>query len=90
MSSVGGKYLRFYLDVRPLLTNTSQNEAKYDPAMRRSEQQEIEWLINRINLPVLTARASFLRDGIPCTVPPLTYDRASFQLLGISSPAAEP
>jgi hypothetical protein len=58
-------------------TNASQNEAEYDPAMRRSEQQEIEWLVSKINLPALTDRASFLRNGIPCTVPPLTFDRAT-------------
>ena len=57
--------------------NASQNETEYDPAMRRSEQQEIERLVNKINLSALTARASFLRGGMQCTVPPLIYDPAT-------------
>jgi hypothetical protein len=60
-----------------LSTNASQNETEYDPAMRRSEQQEIERLVNKINLSALTARASFLRGGMQCTVPPLIYDPAT-------------
>lgn len=43
--------------------------------MRESEKQEIEQLIKKINLSALADRASFLRKGIPCTIPPLSYDR---------------
>jgi hypothetical protein len=45
--------------------------------MRKSEQHEIEWLINKINLSALAERATFLRNGVPCVVPPLSYDRAT-------------
>ncbi|KZT06134.1 uncharacterized protein LAESUDRAFT_680190 [Laetiporus sulphureus 93-53] len=43
-------------------------------ASARAEREEINTLIARINIGALTARASALRGGIPCTVPPLAYE----------------
>lgn len=45
--------------------------------MREAEKQEIERLFSNINVPALIERASFLRDGNSCKVPPLSYDRTT-------------
>ena len=39
--------------------------------------RELTKLIETINTPALEARASQLRQGIPCSVPPLRYDKAT-------------
>ncbi|KAI3337348.1 hypothetical protein HD806DRAFT_518238 [Xylariaceae sp. AK1471] len=49
----------------------------YDPAARAAEADELTALIQRINTTALAARASHLRRGIPCSIPPLCYDRAT-------------
>ncbi|KAI1410391.1 hypothetical protein F5Y13DRAFT_202162 [Hypoxylon sp. FL1857] len=49
----------------------------YDPAARAAEEDELTKLIEKISTPALEARASYLRQGIPCSVPPLRYDRAT-------------
>ncbi|KAI1423343.1 hypothetical protein F5Y12DRAFT_786085 [Xylaria sp. FL1777] len=48
----------------------------YDPAARAAEADELTELIKRIDTTALEARASHLRDGIPCSIPPLHYDRS--------------
>lgn len=50
---------------------------RYDPAAREAEEDELTKLIEKINTPTLAARASHLRQGIPCSIPPLQYDRAT-------------
>ncbi|KJZ71636.1 hypothetical protein HIM_08948 [Hirsutella minnesotensis 3608] len=49
----------------------------YDPACREAEKQELTDLIRKINISALRARASFLRQGKPCSIPPAKYDGAS-------------
>ncbi|KAF2275683.1 uncharacterized protein EI97DRAFT_420100 [Westerdykella ornata] len=46
----------------------------YDPAAGEAERKEIERLLQKINKEALAARASELRDGMPCTIPALQYD----------------
>ncbi|KAI1806889.1 hypothetical protein F4811DRAFT_508491 [Daldinia bambusicola] len=60
------------------LTNsprTRKDADRYDPAAQVAEAEELTELINKINVPALAARASSLRGGIPCSIPPLQYDR---------------
>ncbi|KAI5859849.1 hypothetical protein GGS23DRAFT_264210 [Durotheca rogersii] len=54
-----------------------ENADTYDPAARAAEADELTRLIEKINTPALATRASHLRQGIPCSVPPLRYDRAA-------------
>ncbi|KAG8667765.1 hypothetical protein FPOAC2_12964 [Fusarium poae] len=49
----------------------------YDPAAQDAEKRELTNLIDTIDTHVLEARASHLRQGIPCSVPLLQYDRAT-------------
>ncbi|KAI0845992.1 hypothetical protein F5Y00DRAFT_254938 [Daldinia vernicosa] len=49
----------------------------YDPAARAAEADELKVLIKKINTSALAARASHLREGIPCSILPLQYDRAT-------------
>ncbi|KAH7308943.1 hypothetical protein B0I35DRAFT_398230 [Stachybotrys elegans] len=49
----------------------------YDPASREAEKRELTALIEKINTHALEARSSHLRQGIPCYIPPLHYDRAT-------------
>ncbi|KAF2454211.1 hypothetical protein BDY21DRAFT_387627 [Lineolata rhizophorae] len=49
----------------------------YDPAARAAEARELTELIEKINIPALVARASLLRQGIPCSIPLLQYDRST-------------
>ncbi|KAG5817964.1 hypothetical protein H9Q74_010093 [Fusarium xylarioides] len=49
----------------------------YDPAARDAERRELTNLIDTIDTRALEARASHLRQGIPCSIPPLQYDRAT-------------
>ncbi|KAI4870544.1 kinase-like domain-containing protein [Hypoxylon rubiginosum] len=49
----------------------------YDPAARAAEADEITELIKRIDTSALAARASHLREGMPCSIPPLRYDRTT-------------
>ncbi|KAI0469950.1 hypothetical protein GGR56DRAFT_668346 [Xylariaceae sp. FL0804] len=49
----------------------------YDPAARAAEEREIQELITKIDTHALEARASLLRDGVPCSIPPLLYDRGT-------------
>ena len=49
----------------------------YYPAQVATEKLELTELVKKINVPALLARASHLRQGIPCSVPPFEYDRAS-------------
>ncbi|TPX07598.1 uncharacterized protein E0L32_010697 [Thyridium curvatum] len=46
----------------------------YDPAARAAEARELTELFGKINVAALAARASSLRGGIPCSIPPLQYD----------------
>ncbi|KAF5021907.1 hypothetical protein F66182_6055 [Fusarium sp. NRRL 66182] len=48
----------------------------YDPLARDAESRELTELIEMINTRALEARASHLRRGRPCSIPPLQYDRA--------------
>ncbi|KAI0471372.1 kinase-like domain-containing protein [Xylaria cf. heliscus] len=47
----------------------------YDPAARAAEADELSQLIKKINTTALEARASQLRQGTPCSIPALYYDR---------------
>lgn len=49
----------------------------YDPAAQKAEAVELELLIKSIDTSALASRASELRGGIPCSIPPLHYDRAT-------------
>ncbi|XDG10628.1 hypothetical protein ABKA04_010243 [Annulohypoxylon sp. FPYF3050] len=49
----------------------------YDPAAREAESREVTELIEKINTSALESRASHLRGGIPCSIPSLSYDRAT-------------
>ncbi|KAL5344008.1 hypothetical protein BJX70DRAFT_393430 [Aspergillus crustosus] len=54
-----------------------EDEAEYDPAARKAEQDEITDLVSRINIPALLSRASELRGGIACSIPrSLEYDKS--------------
>lgn len=44
--------------------------------MWEAEHEEIERLQGKINIDALIARASDLRQGMPCSVPPFQYERA--------------
>ncbi|KAH9904130.1 hypothetical protein F4778DRAFT_734090 [Xylariomycetidae sp. FL2044] len=46
----------------------------YDPAAREAEASELAVLIKKINTQALASRASYLRQGMPCSIPPLQYD----------------
>ncbi|KAI1502111.1 hypothetical protein F5X99DRAFT_408301 [Biscogniauxia marginata] len=52
-----------------------EDENIYDPAARAAEADELAELIKKINTSALAARASHLRGGIACSIPPLHYDR---------------
>ncbi|RDA95140.1 hypothetical protein CP533_1869 [Ophiocordyceps camponoti-saundersi (nom. inval.)] len=54
-----------------------EDENTYLPACREAENQELARLIRKINTSALRDRASFLRQGKPCSIPPVTYDGAS-------------
>ncbi|KID85908.1 Protein kinase-like domain protein [Metarhizium guizhouense ARSEF 977] len=47
----------------------------YDPASRDAEERELTELIKKVNTRALEARASHLRQGVPCSTPLLKYDR---------------
>ncbi|KAK9438659.1 Protein kinase-like domain protein [Metarhizium brunneum] len=47
----------------------------YDPASRDAEERELTDLIKKVNTRCLEARASHLRQGVPCSTPLLKYDR---------------
>ncbi|KAJ5645031.1 hypothetical protein N7507_011042 [Penicillium longicatenatum] len=50
-------------------------EAKYDLADKKTEQDETTQLIDKIEISALVSRASALREGIPCsTAHDLQYD----------------
>ncbi|OBR02801.1 hypothetical protein CH63R_14027 [Colletotrichum higginsianum IMI 349063] len=49
----------------------------YDPASREAEARELTVLIDKVDTAALAARASFLRQGTPCHIDPLRYDRAT-------------
>ncbi|RTE72690.1 hypothetical protein BHE90_012886 [Fusarium euwallaceae] len=49
----------------------------YDPVARDAERRELTKLIEVINTHALEARASHVRQGIPCSIPLLQYDRAT-------------
>ncbi|KAF4448495.1 Protein kinase-like domain protein [Fusarium austroafricanum] len=49
----------------------------YIPLGQDAERRELTKLIKRINTDALEARASNLRQGMSCSVPPLQYDRAT-------------
>ncbi|KAI0389071.1 phosphotransferase enzyme family-domain-containing protein [Xylariaceae sp. FL0594] len=53
-----------------------EDEANYVPAARSAVAEEIGALISKINTTALAARASQLRQGVPCSIAPLRYDRA--------------
>lgn len=63
MSSIVPGVFREFYQLLP------QDEAKYDPATRQSEQDEITRLISRIDVSALLSRASDLREGIACSTP---------------------
>ncbi|KAH7019476.1 hypothetical protein EDB80DRAFT_819886 [Ilyonectria destructans] len=50
----------------------------YDPTSREAEGRELTKLIERINTRVLEARACYLRQGTPCSIPPLQHDRSTW------------
>lgn len=52
-----------------------QDAGRYDPAARESESREMNTLFRNINTEALISRASELRNGIPCSIPALSYDR---------------
>ncbi|KAL1841724.1 hypothetical protein VTK73DRAFT_3398 [Phialemonium thermophilum] len=54
-----------------------EDEHAYDPAARDAEARELAELFGKINVSALEARASSLRHGVPCSVPPLRYDRST-------------
>ncbi|KOS41013.1 hypothetical protein CDV55_103664 [Aspergillus turcosus] len=55
-----------------------QEEAEYDPAARKAEQDEITKLVDKIDISALISRASALRGGLPCSIPhDLQYDRST-------------
>ncbi|TWU73477.1 hypothetical protein ED733_000351 [Metarhizium rileyi] len=47
----------------------------YDPASRDAEERELTDLIMKVNTRALEARASYLRQGVPCSIPTLKYNR---------------
>lgn len=54
-----------------------QDADAYDPAARVAEERELVELIEKINVPALAERASSLRQGMPCSIPLLQYDRST-------------
>ena len=54
-----------------------QDADAYDPLARQAEERELNQLIDKINIRALEARASHLREGLPCSIPPLRYDSAT-------------
>ncbi|KAJ6050201.1 uncharacterized protein N7446_005561 [Penicillium canescens] len=53
----------------------TSDEKNYDPAAVRAEQEEVAKLLAKINVAALTSRASYLRNGIGCSIlQKLQYD----------------
>ncbi|KAK7426733.1 hypothetical protein QQZ08_006769 [Neonectria magnoliae] len=63
------------LDFSTPITGTDAHS--YDSVAREAEGRELAELINTINTRALEAQASDFRQGVPCSVPPLQYDRAT-------------
>lgn len=59
------------------LTDPLKDADAYDPQAARAEERELADLIRRIDVSALVARASHLRQGVPCSAPRLEYDRAT-------------
>ncbi|KAE8343551.1 hypothetical protein BDV24DRAFT_149485 [Aspergillus arachidicola] len=58
-----------------LITNNGET---YNSAAREAERREITRLPESLDLSALLSRASYLRNGIPCSLPqPLLYDRST-------------
>lgn len=49
----------------------------YESAAAEAKEREMSELFERINMPALTARASYLRHGTPCSAPPLRHNRGT-------------
>ncbi|VUC29426.1 unnamed protein product [Clonostachys rosea] len=79
------------IDPRAITTCTSSEKKKctnkglacykdadaYDPKAHEAEKRELSQLLSAINIPALIDRASHLRQGVRCQIPPLQYDRAT-------------
>ncbi|UNI22500.1 hypothetical protein JDV02_008385 [Purpureocillium takamizusanense] len=65
--------------IRPGLHSCPQwkDADAYDPAAKDAERRELTKLIEKIDTHALAARASLVRHGMRCTIPPLQYDRAT-------------
>ncbi|KAL4904910.1 hypothetical protein BDW74DRAFT_168089 [Aspergillus multicolor] len=58
--------------------NKASDEELYVPATGEAEKREITGLLKKINIAALLARASHLRDGVPCYLPKkLQYDKST-------------
>ncbi|KAI0199161.1 hypothetical protein F4808DRAFT_222400 [Astrocystis sublimbata] len=55
---------------------------RYDPAARIAQTDELQELIKKINTAALETRASHLRGGISCSVPPLQSQNANSSVMG--------
>ncbi|KAI1334819.1 hypothetical protein F5Y15DRAFT_409415 [Xylariaceae sp. FL0016] len=53
------------------------DEDAYKPAAREAERSEVTNLIRKINTRALETRASYLRHGVPCSIPPVQYDKTT-------------
>lgn len=72
---MGGRFVA--RDDMRLPTNPRQDADKYDPLAAEAEERELTALIGRVDTAALAARATQLRGGVPCSVPPFRYDRAT-------------
>lgn len=62
-----------YIYIKHLLTkHNKQDEDPYDPAAGVAKENELEALIARINIRALEDKATHLRQGISCSITPLT------------------
>ncbi|UKZ67142.1 uncharacterized protein TrAtP1_008306 [Trichoderma atroviride] len=56
----------------------------YDPAAGVAQENELETLIARVNIRALEDRASHLRQGMPCSITPLTSHDVSSMMGGMN------
>ena len=63
----------FHVPLKLIFLKGKQDAEAYDPLWKKAVKTRIERLLRNINLEALAARASELRNGMPCKVPSPEY-----------------
>lgn len=74
---LAGRYVSAVQDTAATNPVNVQDADVYDPAARQAEEREMAQLIKKIDTAALEARATRLRQGLPCAIAPLCYDRTT-------------